>query len=306
MLNKFMAKVKEFSRAYENKSNLSKMRKLIAVVEQIDNQIKFDFLDVGAKGGLIGARGNFSILHELNGLRLYGIEPDPDECEVLKKIGYDLVFDCAAGARSEKRKIYITKNPGCTSIYKPNKNITEEIIKSPNFEVVNEKETLLERIDVLFEVQEFDYIKIDVQGAAHDVILGARAKLDNAIAIVADLYFDPVYIEQPLFCKTHTLLYQNNFRLAKCGAGNAHGFVRQGDFLYLKDPACIKNKKDGLKLLLSASTYSHWSFIEFLLARSKAASLFSREEKNEIFNALDIHPKQRIFNHRYEHTEWSG
>lgn len=305
MLQKLIIYIKKLTKEYEGANNRKKMKRIIKVIESIDDGLSFSFLDVGARGGLIGARGNFYILHLLKNLSLYGIEPDPKECETLRKKGYDVVMDCAAGAIEEKRSIYLTKNPGCTSIYRPNEPITKEITKSPNFDVVAEKEVWIRRVDDVFPDQVFDFIKIDVQAAAHDVLEGAKDKLESAIAVVADLYFDSVYLQQPLFCQSHALLYENNFRMARCGAGNAHGFVRQGDFLYLKDPKTVKDKRTALKLLICASIYNHWSFIEFILIRSGLSPLFSEDEKLKILSAVKIKAKKTVLKHRYQNTEWT-
>ena len=64
-----------------------KLGHLINIVQEIEPSISFSYLDIGARGGLEGAKGSFRCLKQLNNLFLAGVEPDPEECERLKTSG---------------------------------------------------------------------------------------------------------------------------------------------------------------------------------------------------------------------------
>ena len=68
------------------------------------------------------------------------------------------------------------------------------------YEVVGEAVVKTDTIDNLVGHHTFDLIKTDVQGATHDVLLGATRTLETTLALWLDLYFDEVYEGQPLFC----------------------------------------------------------------------------------------------------------
>ena len=132
-------------------------------------------------------------------------------------------YPYALGKANEKRNLYVTQNPMCSSLYKPN----EELIRLYNaFEVAYLKEEIeINTITLDYFVEqnnigEIDFIKIDVQGAELDVFQGGKKTLENVLKIVTEVEFVPHYINQPLFgdvCKyleKHNLMFNKFLGLA--------------------------------------------------------------------------------------------
>jgi len=65
--------------------------------------------------------------------------------------------------------------------------------------LVGESEIQTRRLDDIPEVKDIDYIKLDVQGAELDIILGAQRVLETTLVVHSEVEFIPIYIDQPLF-----------------------------------------------------------------------------------------------------------
>ena len=68
-------------------------------------------------------------------------------------------------------------------------------------------------IDDLAEIQDFDAIKLDVQGAELDVLKGAQKKLSAATLVLSEVEFIPLYENQPLFGDVDGFLRAHGFLL---------------------------------------------------------------------------------------------
>ena len=127
-------------------------------------------------------------------------------------------YPYALGRSNEKRKLYITQHPMCCSLYKPN----EDLIKLyNNFEVAYLKdETEIDTISLDYfidknDVQNIDFIKIDVQGAELDVFKGGSKALKNVLKIVCEVEFIQHYENQPLFGDVCNYLSQHDLMFNK-------------------------------------------------------------------------------------------
>ena len=96
-----------------------------------------------------------------------------------------------------EHRLKITKAEGMTSLLTPDQNQLRLFTPYSDWgSVVEEVDVQTHRLDDL-EIDEFDLLKIDVQGAELMVFLNGRERLRDAVAIQTEVSFVPLYVGQP-------------------------------------------------------------------------------------------------------------
>tara|TARA_Y100001935_G_scaffold119964_1_gene99214 strand:- start:252 stop:1112 length:861 start_codon:yes stop_codon:yes gene_type:complete len=198
---------------------------LSEIIKQNHIDLSFNIIEIGAVQISDTQEPFYKLLDYFPSSNIIGFELEQEVCSKMnasakKGVKY---YPYALGKANEKRKLYITQNPMCSSLYKPN----EELIKLYNrFEVAYLKEETeintitLDHFIEQNKIGEIDFIKIDVQGAELDVFQGGKKTLNNVLKIVTEVEFIPHYINQPLFgdvCKyleEHNLMFNKFLGLA--------------------------------------------------------------------------------------------
>ena len=99
--------------------------KLVEIIKKTKVDCKFTLLDIGALP-IGNSKPRFhKILEYFPSSEIIGFEIEKEVCDQMnskadKGIKY---FPFALGENNEKRKLYITENPMCTSLYKPNEKL---------------------------------------------------------------------------------------------------------------------------------------------------------------------------------------
>lgn len=102
------------------------------------------------------------------------------------------------GDGSEQR-LNITKAEGMTSLLTPDQNQLRLFHPFAEWgSVVEERDVQTHRLDDL-DIDDFDLLKIDVQGAELMVLQNGRERLREAVAIHTEVSFVPLYLGQPTF-----------------------------------------------------------------------------------------------------------
>ena len=193
---------------------------LVELVKQSNISLTFKLIEVGALKIQDQDEPFYELLDYFPSTKIIGFEIDKEICEKMNSQAKEGVkyYPHALGKDNEQRKFYITQNPMCNSLYKPN----EELIKLyNNFEVAYlKKETEIETISLDYfvekhEVGDVDFIKIDVQGAELDVFKGGSKTLMNVLKIVCEVEFIQHYENQPLFGEVSDYLSQYNLMFNK-------------------------------------------------------------------------------------------
>ena len=212
-------------------------------------------------------------------------------------------YPYALGKANERRKLYITQDPMCCSLYKPN----EELLKLyNNLEVAYLKEeTEIDTVSLDYfidkhEIGNIDFIKIDVQGAELDIFQGASKTLKNVLKIVCEVEFVPHYQNQPLFgdvCNhliKHDLMFNKFLDLAGRSLkpivmNNKLNFPSQyiwSDAIFIYHIQKIKNLTDEqiLKLSLFACVYLSLDLTFYCLSEydRRYSTSFAKEWMNKI------------------------
>ena len=157
-------------------------------------------------------------------LTIYGFDADNDACEQAnadleaRQINWkEIHIPLALGKAEEERILYVTKAPMCTSLFPPNEPYLKRFAGLPelmNLDFNCEIETTtLDNFCESEEINEIDFLQIDVQGADLDVLKGATKILDSVLAIQIEVEFSHLYIDQPLFADVDTFLRKQGFTL---------------------------------------------------------------------------------------------
>lgn len=172
-------------------------------------------VDVGAWGG-IDAR--WKPFHDR--IRVVAFEPNKMECERLNAERHDYpvrYFPAALGAADGRRAtLHITRNPQCSSLYRPSETIRERFAYArAALEIVGTTPVTLSSLDTICHEHAIkpDVIKIDVQGAELDVLRGAHDALRHALVVELEVEFLEMYAAQPLAWDVHAFMAARGFEL---------------------------------------------------------------------------------------------
>lgn len=171
----------------------------------------------------IGCRWGFAekLKQNTNQICIYGFDPDAEECERLSKVyaGQNVTFVPLGLAETPgKRLLYITKEPACSSLYRPDPYLTETYPILACAQEVSTREletTTLDSWANESRVHSIDYLKIDTQGSELNILKGATSILKTVRALEVEVEFNPIYIDQPLFSDVDAFLRSQGFVLLK-------------------------------------------------------------------------------------------
>lgn len=171
-------------------------------------------VDVGCRWGFSDVWQNFS-----SRLSLYGFDPDPLECErlrhVYEKCKVTLVPQALAEAPG-KRLLYLTQEPACSSLYRPDPRFVSTLPALACAVQVGIEQIDVTTLDIwsaAMGVTVVDYIKLDTQGSELDILRGGKNILRTVRALEIEVEFNPIYEGQPLFADIDKFLREQGFVL---------------------------------------------------------------------------------------------
>src|ERR1017187_7897386 len=156
-------------------------------------------VDIGANP--IDGAPPYRPLVEARLCRVTGFEPQATALAELnlKKGPNEVYLEYAVGDGKE-HTLNICAYSGWTSTLVPSAAALEvfEHFKS-NARIVRQTQIQTRRLDDIAEVQDMDFLKIDIQGGELNVFVHGREKLKNAVAIQTEVPFVNLYEGQPSF-----------------------------------------------------------------------------------------------------------
>jgi FkbM family methyltransferase len=178
--------------------------KLANAIRDIENNLTFTIIEIGAVPLSNRKEPFHDLLNAFPGSQLIAFELDKQLCADLNRksprgMRY---FAVALGRTEETRPLYETVHPMCTSLYRPNEPLLDcyNNLHVAKLKSISSVETVsLDRFTADHEIRDVDFIKIDIQGAELEVFQGGGRALRDLVALVTEVEFVPLYVDQPLF-----------------------------------------------------------------------------------------------------------
>ena len=209
----------------------------------------FVIVDAGARGG---PKKEWRALEPF--LKCIGFEPDPEEFNRLnaKRAGdrHLSYRPSALWDSSRELVLHVTKKVGLSSVYLPNEKFLRHFgpLNTQGYRLERSAPMSAARLDGLLQPEEIkavDFLKVDVEGAAYEILKGAQKILKDGtvVGLRVEAEFNEKYLGQRLFSEVDGLLRQFDYELFdirpcrwKRGAGLKTGGVSgqpvHGEFLY--------------------------------------------------------------------------
>ena len=167
-------------------------------------------VDVGAASMGAGTDAWSVLAHDPN-VRVVGFEPRADACAARNAEARpnQRFFPYFVGDGS-RRTFYECQNPLTSSLYAPNDKLLS-MFQNLMLPVVGTREVQTVKLDDIDGLVDCDLLKLDVQGAEFDVLLGAGRILASALIVHTEVEFIPMYEDQPLFGDIDVLLRSHGF-----------------------------------------------------------------------------------------------
>ena len=260
----------------------------VDLIKDINIDICFTLVEVGAVKISEEEEPFYELLDYFPSSKIVGFEIDKEVCDKMNLSARDGVkyYPHALGEFNERKELFITNHPMCSSLYRPNEDL---ISLYHNFEAAYLKsETTIETItlDNFLEannIGSLDFIKIDVQGAELDIFRGGKKALKDVLKIVCEVEFIHHYENQPLFgdvCKFlngYDLMFNKFLGMAGRSLrpivfNSDKNFASQhiwSDAIFIKHIQKISKLSDKklLKLSLLAAVYESLDLTHYCLSR---------------------------------------
>ena len=254
-----------------------------------------NIIDLGARGGL-----NFDIEKFVSEVRVFAIELDPNECarlNAIEKTNYASkvhYFPVALSSKNETRNFYLTKDPACSSIYPPIKNLSKRYREldciTPDSIVTVDCVTLDSWTTNNF-IEWVDFLKLDTQGSELDILLGSIQTLSKTSLVEIEVEFSPIYQGQPLFADVDTFMRENGFILWNLG-NLVHYSIDDEEQLLSNLTSFHNSKRFNLPTSGGQLYWAHALYIsQNFLAESPESDLKNRLA--EVVNVLGMHDLAR-------------
>lgn len=215
-------------------------------------------------------------------LTIYGFDADEEACDAAnqdlesKNINWtEKHIPLALSNSTGEATLYVTQAVHCSSLYPPNEDFMKRFMGMEkgiqlDFSIEIETTTLDEFLTTN-EIQEIDFLQVDVQGADLDVLKGASEVLKRSVlGLQVEVEFSSMYLNQPLFSELDVYLRKEGFVLfdlmmndpwcrrprsrSPIYSSTRPGQLLWADALYLRDPlienasALMKSPEQVFKL----------------------------------------------------------
>lgn len=261
--------------------------------------------DVGARGGVDPRWRRYAAY-----LEVVAFEPNQAECDRLNReagsLPYPARFLNGALWRDVSSDVpfYVANWEVASSFYRPNQAFLRSFPGAGA--LLGTKERRLISTTTLDEVHRTeglapDCLKVDVEGAELDVLVGGDEVLDRALVLEIEVEFSPVFSGQPMFWEVDAHLRERGWRLlglrrnswrripqARTNAPGYGGQLIAADALYANESAIsgVLELNRELKLVVMLAAYLQWDLVFDRLTDSPALADLSERDRAELTRAL--------------------
>jgi FkbM family methyltransferase len=240
MIKKIIKKILFFFLIRENRQ----IKELIPTL--FKNKIKL--LDVGAAGGI---HNRWNIIKD--NIEVFCAEPHTDSVSLLKKNNknINIIEKIFSNEVKPHLNFFYTKKEECSSVLKPNFNHLNKYPDPSRFDVVTENNFPSTTIDKEFDSTSVpDFIKIDVEGYALEILKGAKKSLPGILGMEVECEFFELRKNQSSFQDIQNFLKSFDFEFVdflniirwERHKHSYNGQPQVADVLFLQKPEVIVNK----------------------------------------------------------------
>lgn len=192
-------------------------------------------------------------------LTILGFDADPEACKKANEAfsqsqnnWNEFHIPMALGERNGLDTLYVTKEPMCSSLLEPNTEFLDRFLYLTDLVSIDYREEVtistLDSFCEIEEIEEIDFLKIDVQGAGLQVLKGAENLIKRSVfAIQIEVEFSPLYKNEALFSEVDQYIRSQGFVLfdmfipqrgvrSPITSQVRPGQVLWTDVIYLRDP----------------------------------------------------------------------
>jgi len=221
-----------------------------SMTEFFSDNIMVDLVDIGANP--VDGDPPYKSLLETGQVQLVGFEPNLEALEILNKNkGENEIYLPHAVYDGLEHELKICAIQGMTSLLEPNMELLSQIHGFNEWGVVVDRvPTSTVRLDDVKEIENIDFLKIDIQGGELEVFRHGVERLKDCLVIQTETEFLPMYKDQPLFSEVEQFLRSQGFLFHRVDALSsrplipmlADGDIRKGisqviwtDAVFVKD-----------------------------------------------------------------------
>ena len=253
-------------------------KKLVEIIHETKVNCEFSLLEIGAAKTGKTKEPFYKILDYFPHSKIIGFEIDKKVCDKMNSEASEGIkyYPYALGKANERKKLYNTQAPMCTSLYKPNEKLISLYNNLDFAYLKNETEIETITLDNFISknsLDNLDFIKIDTQGSELDIFNGGKNSLKNVVKIICEVEFVPIYEDQPLFGDVNKFLNENGFMFNKflglSGRAlkplilnkdlNKASQHMWSDAVFIKNIEVIRNLSDDKLLKLSILSAAYFS-----------------------------------------------
>jgi len=142
----------------------------------------------------------------------YILDIDPNEERRRKNNDNTFIYTCAVNDKEGVFPFYLCSKINNSSLYEPDMNVIKDEDKK-RFIVKEVKDIKCRKLEnIVSDLNiDFDFIKIDTQGADLPIIMGMGKHLKNVVAVHLEAYFIKMYKNMPLIEDIDSFMKDNNF-----------------------------------------------------------------------------------------------
>lgn len=224
---------------------------------------KINVVDGGARGEV------FEPFNLVNPEFLHVIRFEPDNNAAIETSENHTVIPKALWSHPAKLQLHLANNPYVSSVYPPDEKVVNLLWKKDKLRISRATSKVLEvnseSLDNLIlskDLENIDFIKLDIHGAEYEALIGAKDILDNlAIGVLVETWSMPVHQGQKLHSHVESYLNDKGFYMfAQLATGSAKRNNRfttfsarqtfKWDCLFFKEMLLLdKNKFQTIKVL---------------------------------------------------------
>lgn len=270
----------------EHNPTQTTVQALVGWLNQHYPELSVVLYDIGARHGI---HYHYRDLLNLNHFKGVGFEPDSQEAARLQapEKGLAAVYPFAIGKIKETRTIYLTRHPGCSSLYPPNQDLLSEYSPHPMFEVINQAQVDTTSLDEFIQTDNPplpDFVKIDTQGAEYDILQGATKALSHVTGVFLEAHLRQMYTGTALFSDIHRMLKDAGFRLIRCANNpNYAGEILELDVAYVRGIETLATPEKLLSAVLFCVVHDNLKFAAHLV-RQSSLSVAQKQDLCELLS----------------------